>query len=686
MPMNEIVQHSSMELNYKEPIKIAEGTYWVGVLDSHQGLKCNSYLIVDGKEGMLIDPGSVLDFKYVCEKVKKIIPLERISYIILNHQDPDLCSSVPLFEEDGFIGRIATHWRSSTIIQFYGVRSPFYMVDENNYMLKFSSGKELHFLHTPYLHFPGSIVTYDPTTKILFSSDLYGTFSDEYKLFLGKNQMDAMKIYHEHYMPSNEILRPVMEQFLRMNIELIAPQHGSIIKEDIIEYTKMLRELQCGVFMHPIHKTLNSINGYTGLCNELIKRLEAVFGKTKVIEAFNGSGIALDVENLEIIDFNFTGEVLWNRVLNQIYKEKGVRWLTIVEPFIAKTVSAYGLKRPLLLDSILVDSEKKYTSLADENLELKSDVKELNRNLKEAEDDLIKDHNTGLYNETFFKQYLHEDVAVAAEEERNPVLMYIEIDGISEINLKYGTHFGDEILRNLAILIRDSRNKNHLIFKRNAPGYAYYINNLTKKEAEQYAEEIKNRVRDTERVIEKVTVSIGVVSFDDIYSEDLSSEEIEERMRNTALFRLKVAKGRGANNMCSHSTVESQRKPNGKVLIIDANNASNDILKAAFANQNIFTISANDGMAGMKMIGEEEPDIIISEVMLPKLDGFLIKERLRGDSNLERIPFILISHKKDQNSIKRADYLDIDYYFKKPYYLTEIVGTVKKLIKGEHRL
>lgn len=77
--------------------EIAAGIYWVGGCAQDGGLHCNPYLIVDGDEGVLIDPGSVLDFEDVYENVCSIISLEKIKYVILHHQDPDffrLCHSL----------------------------------------------------------------------------------------------------------------------------------------------------------------------------------------------------------------------------------------------------------------------------------------------------------------------------------------------------------------------------------------------------------------------------------------------------------------------------------------------------------------------------------------------------------------------------------------------------------------
>ena len=115
---------------YDTPVEIAEAVYWVGVgeLKLKTQLNCNPYLVVDNGEAVLIDPGSPLDFEYVLENVRKIVPIEQLRYIVLQHQDPDFCASTPLFEQHGFCGQIATHWRSANLIQFYGVKSPFYLI------------------------------------------------------------------------------------------------------------------------------------------------------------------------------------------------------------------------------------------------------------------------------------------------------------------------------------------------------------------------------------------------------------------------------------------------------------------------------------------------------------------------------------------------------------------------------
>ncbi len=84
----------------------------------------------------------------------------------------------------------------------------------------------------------------------------------------------------------------------------------------------------------------------------------------------------------------------------------------------------------------------------------------------------------------------------------------------------------------------------------------------------------------------------------------------------------------------------------------------------------------------MDMIEKEKPDVIISEILLPKIDGFSVREKMLTSTSMKDIPFILVSHKKDEESIQRSFSMNIEHYFKKPYTLNELVGLVKNKVKS----
>lgn len=232
---------------------ISKDVFWVGFYDRNAGFHCNPYLLIDNDEAVLFDPGTKPHIKHIIQKITYLINPRQISYIVLHHQDPDLCAGVPDLEK--FCSsdlRIVTSFRSGLLIAYYGIESPFYYIDRNNFQLRLKSGRILKFIPTPFCHSPGSFVTFDEKSRILFSSDLFGAFSYDWSLYAGSDYMEAMKAFHEPYMPSKDILKRVIERIERYPVEIIAPQHGSILKgRQVKEAMEILKDLDCGIDFIP---------------------------------------------------------------------------------------------------------------------------------------------------------------------------------------------------------------------------------------------------------------------------------------------------------------------------------------------------------------------------------------------------------------------------------------------------
>lgn len=236
--------------NYSEAVEVAGGIYWVGSHNPKDLFHCNPYLLVDGEEAVLFDPGGVTDYAKVAEKVFSLVKPAQIRYVVLHHQDPDLCASAPLLEK--VIGhgqmKIVAHSRASVLIGHYGIKSEFYLVDKNHYRLTLKSGRILRFLTTPFCHFPAAIVTYDEREKILFSSDLFGAISPGWSLFAKEGYEEQMRTFHAGYMASARHLSKVMERMAQLDLEMVLPQHGSIIPREMIpQCVDFLKRLPCGI-------------------------------------------------------------------------------------------------------------------------------------------------------------------------------------------------------------------------------------------------------------------------------------------------------------------------------------------------------------------------------------------------------------------------------------------------------
>jgi len=92
-------------------------------------------------------------------------------------------------------------------------------------------------------------------------------------------------------------------------------------------------------------------------------------------------------------------------------------------------------------------------------------------------------------------------------------------------------------------------------------------------------------------------------------------------------------------------------------------------------------ISAGDGQEGLDKARGEKPDLIILDLMLPKLDGFKVCRMLKFDEKYKNIPVIIFTARAGQEEEKRSHETGADAYITKPFESTVLLGKIKELLK-----
>jgi len=278
-------------MDYTKAVEITKDVYWVGVTDEKSFFRSNSYLIKGEKESVLIDPGSLVQYEQIRDKVLSIVPKEQLKYLVCQHQDPDVSSALYFFTKEGFKFKTVAHSRVSALIVFYSKDLDLYNIDENDFSLEWDNGRKLEFIFTPYFHSPGAFATYEPEEKLLFSSDIFGAFQKDWTLYADENYFDAMKAFNELYVPSSDIANFTIKKFEQKDIDMILPQHGSIIRKELVKPAMdTLKEMKAGIFLENAKakiadmETTNDIpqDMLNGMMDIVTTRAAEILGKDEV--------------------------------------------------------------------------------------------------------------------------------------------------------------------------------------------------------------------------------------------------------------------------------------------------------------------------------------------------------------------------------------------------------------------
>lgn len=246
------------------PQEIAPDTYWVGKRAPNSIFHANPYLRIfpggtpERREAftLLIDPGSPSDCAVVAQQVSHLIGSPAaLTAFFLNHQDPDVAGSIAFFTQR-FAPQAAIVCSEDTwrLVVHHGLAAQRFHATERHLAkgLTLPTGQHLRFLPTPYCHFRGATMLFDPETRVLFSGDLFGGLSPagNTSLWADASAWPGMRAFHQIYMPSRQAIARAIETIRMLNPapDIIAPQHGALLSGKWIEYyMERLEALPVGI-------------------------------------------------------------------------------------------------------------------------------------------------------------------------------------------------------------------------------------------------------------------------------------------------------------------------------------------------------------------------------------------------------------------------------------------------------
>jgi|Deesub1362B_J571_1020462.scaffolds.fasta_scaffold01287_2 DNA-binding response OmpR family regulator len=116
-----------------------------------------------------------------------------------------------------------------------------------------------------------------------------------------------------------------------------------------------------------------------------------------------------------------------------------------------------------------------------------------------------------------------------------------------------------------------------------------------------------------------------------------------------------------------------------RILVVDDVKETLMALKIRLEYSGYEVLTAPDGELGLKLAREENPDLIILDVMLPKIDGFSVCRLLKFDEDYEHIPIIMLTAKGQETDKAIGKEVGADVYLTKPYNPRELIYHIERL-------
>jgi DNA-binding response OmpR family regulator len=124
-----------------------------------------------------------------------------------------------------------------------------------------------------------------------------------------------------------------------------------------------------------------------------------------------------------------------------------------------------------------------------------------------------------------------------------------------------------------------------------------------------------------------------------------------------------------------------------RVLVVDDDRVIQQLLEVNLELEGYDVVArASDGNEALDKAAELKPDIIILDIMMPKMDGLEVCRRLKADPKLSKIPVILLSARAQDFDVRAGLEIGASAYLTKPFDPVELLDVVGRLLKGERIL
>lgn len=119
-----------------------------------------------------------------------------------------------------------------------------------------------------------------------------------------------------------------------------------------------------------------------------------------------------------------------------------------------------------------------------------------------------------------------------------------------------------------------------------------------------------------------------------------------------------------------------------KVLVVEDNVTQREMMKDLLESSGLDVTIASDGIEALKLLQGNIPDLVLLDIVMPKMNGYEVCRRIKTNAKTQNLPVVMCSAKGEEFDRYWGMKQGADAYIAKPFQPTELVGTVKQLLQG----
>jgi DNA-binding response OmpR family regulator len=118
-------------------------------------------------------------------------------------------------------------------------------------------------------------------------------------------------------------------------------------------------------------------------------------------------------------------------------------------------------------------------------------------------------------------------------------------------------------------------------------------------------------------------------------------------------------------------------------MVVEDSQVIYQMLKEALEAKGYEVFVVTNGFEALRDLESIHPDLIVTDIMMPKLDGIRLCEAIQNRSETQSIPFIFVSSQFDERTVKRGRAIGAKFFIAKPFEMETLVNCVDKVLKPE---